>query len=234
MSKNNQSHDKKRKFDDHSDKQQKAPSILSNDTKHNPKEKEDVIERSERNEQFTKKQKNNELLVSQPSSSSSSTAASGNYNTTSLKGDEESNFKQLPREKLTMDDYYKKHQEFKLWLLNHKKKRVEDDLQNTEEIMKYFKKFIKKWNRGELSSKYYAPSGVHSSDLSHQQRTTYKWNFKNLSAEDEMKLELTRDKVDTNTFEKSWDTASASKSLFKSDESNEDNKPKRGTDKKKE
>ena len=46
-------------------------------------------------------------------------------------------------EKLTMNDYYRKNQEFRLWLLNNKKLRIEDDLENTEEIQHYFKKFIK-------------------------------------------------------------------------------------------
>ena len=53
-----------------------------------------------------------------------------------------------------------------------------------------------------MSSKYYA--GIHSSELSHQQRTSYKWNFKNVSNDEELKLELTRDRVDTNTFDKTW------------------------------
>lgn len=140
---------------------------------------------------------NNAVMQQQPSEKKSNEKRSS-----STEESTESQFKKLPQEQLTMDDYFRKNQEFKLWLLQHKKKRVEDDLQDTDEIQKYFKKFVKKWNRGELSSKYY--SGIHSSELSHQQRTSYKWNFKNVSNDEEMKLELTRDKVDTNTYEKTW------------------------------
>ena len=112
-----------------------------------------------------------------------------------------------PEQKITMEDYFLKYQEFRLWLLNHKHIRIEDDLKNTEEIERYFKKFVKRWNNGDLSSKYYSSTGVHSSDLSHEQRTNYKWNLKNLSLDEEMKLDLLRDKVDTNTFERTWQSA---------------------------
>ena len=61
-----------------------------------------------------------------------------------------------------------------------------------------------------MSSKYYSKTGVHSSELSHQQRTSYNWNLKNVSQDEELQLELTRDRVDTNTFEKAWKENSGS------------------------
>lgn len=146
--KTDQKHSQERFNDQSSQPSKVSSSFTIRSTASANKHDDQASQRSERrrheDDPSSKKQKIHES-ASMPSSSSTSrsTDAQQSEIKTSTASEEESNFKQLPREKLTMDDYYKKNQEFKLWLLNHKKKRVEDDLQNTEEIMKYFKKFIK-------------------------------------------------------------------------------------------
>ncbi|EGD80896.1 hypothetical protein PTSG_11743 [Salpingoeca rosetta] len=58
-----------------------------------------------------------------------------------------------PEERLAEDDYYRKNAEFRHWL-KHKKHKTLDDY-SYDKRRKYFKKFVKYWNHGRLSQKYY-------------------------------------------------------------------------------
>lgn len=100
-------------------------------------------------------------------------------------------------ELITEDDFYRKSNEFRVWLLSRNK--YFDEL-SKKKSQRYFRKFVKKWNRGELDSKIY--QGIHSTDLSSRDRTKYQWNFKNV---DSFELDLARDSVDTSTYSKSWE-----------------------------
>lgn len=91
-------------------------------------------------------------------------------------------------------DYWQKHTEFKLWLLEGKRRYF--DKLTKKETDRYFRKFVKKWNRGKLASKYY--SGVNSTQLESSQRSSHKWKFK-VTEDEKMDLAMLRDSVDTNT-----------------------------------
>jgi hypothetical protein len=96
------------------------------------------------------------------------------------------------------DDYYKKNSEFRVWLLQSKKKYF-DEL-STKRCKYYFSKFVKRWNAGKLPSEFYK-TGIHSSSLTAQERTNYRWKFKQV---DSFELDMVRDAVDTDTFDRKW------------------------------
>ncbi|CAM9676050.1 unnamed protein product, partial [Chrysoparadoxa australica] len=58
-----------------------------------------------------------------------------------------------PEEQISEEDYFKKSNEFKAWLLESK--RTAFETLTSEESHAYFNKFVKYWNRGDLSSMYY-------------------------------------------------------------------------------
>eukprot|EP00049_Salpingoeca_infusionum_P001599 m.49586 g.49586 ORF g.49586 m.49586 type:complete len:318 (+) comp11105_c0_seq1:29-982(+) len=96
----------------------------------------------------------------------------------------------LPEEQLTMDDFYRKSAEYRYWL-KHKKRKTFDELSG-DDARYYFKKFIKKWNYGDLPTSYYngslAPGNMASS--SQKERTEYKWGFaQNLTGDDRRRLD---------------------------------------------
>ncbi|KAI0033828.1 hypothetical protein K488DRAFT_46823 [Vararia minispora EC-137] len=73
-------------------------------------------------------------------------------------------------EPITESAYFLKNAEFRVWLKDAKRKYF-DELSG-EKARKYFRKFVKEWNRGRLSKHLYA--GV---DPSTQATTAYKWSF---------------------------------------------------------
>ncbi|KAH7060941.1 hypothetical protein BKA62DRAFT_424946 [Auriculariales sp. MPI-PUGE-AT-0066] len=74
--------------------------------------------------------------------------------------------------RISESDYFLKSDEFRVWLKDEKD-RYMDEL-STDKARKYFKKFVKAWNRGELASRLY--SGV-DSDTVRSHQTGYKWSF---------------------------------------------------------
>ncbi|KAF7726610.1 hypothetical protein EC973_008574 [Apophysomyces ossiformis] len=91
------------------------------------------------------------------------------------------------------EDYFEKATEFRLWLRESKHKYF-DDL-DSHDSRRYFKKFVKAWNRFELEEKYY--KGLNSAQLSSADTTRYKWAFaKKL---DQYELDTIRDSVDSLT-----------------------------------
>ncbi|KAJ1989916.1 hypothetical protein H4R33_001914, partial [Dimargaris cristalligena] len=93
------------------------------------------------------------------------------------------------------EDFYARNSEFRLWLL--RKKSVYFDELDSKEARSYFKKFVTKWNAGELSGKYY--SGIKSSDLDSRAKTRYEWGFtKNMDTD---KLDDLRESVAKDTAE---------------------------------
>lgn len=71
---------------------------------------------------------------------------------------------------ISESDYYLKNAEFKVWLKDEKGKYF-DEL-SSEKARSYFRKFVKAWNRGKLSTSLY-----HGVDQASQQNTAYKWSF---------------------------------------------------------
>ncbi|KAG0167190.1 hypothetical protein DFQ28_005687 [Apophysomyces sp. BC1034] len=91
------------------------------------------------------------------------------------------------------DDYFEKATEFRLWLKDAKHKYFNE--LDSNDSRRYFKKFVKAWNRFELEEKYY--KGLNPAQLSSSDTTRYKWAFaKKL---DQHELDTIRDSVDTLT-----------------------------------
>ena len=85
-----------------------------------------------------------------------------------------------------------------MWLLQ-KKHIYFEDLQSTKDSKKLFAKFVRRWNEGKLSEKYYR--GIHPSELEGGQRTQHKWNLKGI---DPMEMSTARDSVEVHTYRKDW------------------------------
>ncbi|CAO3592729.1 unnamed protein product [Absidia cylindrospora] len=94
---------------------------------------------------------------------------------------------------ITVDDYFEKASEFRIWL-KEKKKKYFNELDSSD-ARYYFKKFVKSWNRYELDEKYY--KGINSAHVSSADTTSYKWSFaKNVDSDE---LSYIKDKVDSMT-----------------------------------
>ncbi|EJD40429.1 hypothetical protein AURDEDRAFT_90991 [Auricularia subglabra TFB-10046 SS5] len=72
--------------------------------------------------------------------------------------------------RISESDYFLKSDEFRIWLKDEKD-RYFDEL-SSDKARKYFKKFVKAWNRGQLSRRLYA--GVDPTEV---KQTAYKWSF---------------------------------------------------------
>eukprot|EP01126_Amoeba_proteus_P013760 TRINITY_DN158_c0_g1_i16.p1 TRINITY_DN158_c0_g1~~TRINITY_DN158_c0_g1_i16.p1 ORF type:complete len:233 (+),score=66.98 TRINITY_DN158_c0_g1_i16:128-826(+) len=73
-------------------------------------------------------------------------------------------------------DYFKKSLHFQVWLIEEKKKML-NDLDGPQQ-KSYFKKFVKQWNRGRLDDRFYQKDGIRPEDLP-TKRTSYNWNLSN-------------------------------------------------------
>lgn len=95
---------------------------------------------------------------------------------------------------ISESDYFLKSDEFRVWLREEKKKYL-DELSG-ERSRKYFRKFVKAWNRGRLSKSLY--TGVDNQPASSQ--TGYKWSFvSKTSKADQNALQAARDDVGSAT-----------------------------------
>ncbi|KAJ3290861.1 hypothetical protein HK104_006488 [Borealophlyctis nickersoniae] len=93
---------------------------------------------------------------------------------------------------ISEEDYYNKATQFQTWLREEKKLYFFD--LSGKEAREYFAKFVKRWNKAKLDSKYY--KGMISTEVAAASKSAHKWNFKNLS---EAELEKARDSVDAAT-----------------------------------
>ena len=99
------------------------------------------------------------------------------------------------------------------------KKKYFDEL-SSKKCRYYFAKFVKKWNDGKLTSDFYK-RGIHSSSLTAQDRTSYRWKFTNV---DNFELDTVRDAVDTDSWDKSWsDVQNTQKSKTQQSDSEDEN-----------
>ncbi|KAJ3054172.1 hypothetical protein HK097_002494 [Rhizophlyctis rosea] len=90
--------------------------------------------------------------------------------------------------KISEDDYYNKSTEFQMWLREEKKLYFFD--LSGEEARSYFKKFVRRWNKARLSSKYYKK--MLASEIPAAEKSGFKWKFKNTSEAD---LDNARDSI---------------------------------------
>ncbi|KAF9443278.1 hypothetical protein P691DRAFT_843329 [Macrolepiota fuliginosa MF-IS2] len=81
----------------------------------------------------------------------------------------------LPRgaSPISESDYFKKFDELRLWLKEEKGKYIGE--LSSDKTRSYFRKFVKAWNRGKLSRKYY--EGIDSSVAQASDQTAFKWSF---------------------------------------------------------
>ncbi|KAI8849384.1 hypothetical protein BC829DRAFT_470959 [Chytridium lagenaria] len=87
--------------------------------------------------------------------------------------------------RISTEDYYAKSTEYIVWLKDAKGKFL-DELDG-KASRKYFKKFIKRWNRGKLDAKLY--EGLQPTDLSSNQRSQHQWKIKGMNDEEAGKLD---------------------------------------------
>eukprot|EP00003_Mantamonas_plastica_P004524 TRINITY_DN1357_c0_g2_i3.p1 TRINITY_DN1357_c0_g2~~TRINITY_DN1357_c0_g2_i3.p1 ORF type:complete len:381 (+),score=151.35 TRINITY_DN1357_c0_g2_i3:44-1144(+) len=81
---------------------------------------------------------------------------------------------------LTIDDYYRRSGEFRIWLAKKKKRQFED--LDRDEADRLFGKFCKKWNTGGLNTKFYTGELLGNNALVNQTRTSHSWSFKGVDA----------------------------------------------------
>ncbi|KIY43408.1 hypothetical protein FISHEDRAFT_53506 [Fistulina hepatica ATCC 64428] len=91
-------------------------------------------------------------------------------------------------------DYFRKSDEFRLWLRDEKD-RYFDELSG-EKARSYFRKFVKRWNKGKLPDEFYA--GIDTSTIDAQSQTSYKWSFADKKTKaDEEAIRAVREEVGT-------------------------------------
>lgn len=99
----------------------------------------------------------------------------------------------IPPQLLTEEDYFKKTDEFHVWLKQEKHKRFED--LSSDKARKYFKKFIEAWNAGELSDMFYS-NAIPEDAVAAAKKTAHKWSFVGkLSDKDKRELSTFTDMV---------------------------------------
>ncbi|KAK0555032.1 hypothetical protein OC845_000405 [Tilletia horrida] len=105
---------------------------------------------------------------------------------------------QLGSHALSQDHFFQKSAEFKQWLRSSRKKYL-DEL-SSREARRYFDKFVRRWNAGELEDDYYLGK-IRTTGSSASSQTRHKWGFtaSKLTKEEQDLLETTRDTVATLT-----------------------------------
>ncbi|KAI8981334.1 hypothetical protein BD414DRAFT_443644 [Trametes punicea] len=99
---------------------------------------------------------------------------------------------------ISESDYFLKNDEFQLWLKEEKGKYFNE--LSGERARKYFRKFVKAWNRGKLSKSMYA--GVGRVPAANSQ-TTYKWSFASKTSDaDNVALRAAREEIDNATWQR--------------------------------
>ncbi|CAG8628661.1 6072_t:CDS:2, partial [Ambispora leptoticha] len=92
---------------------------------------------------------------------------------------------------ISEDDYYSKSTEFRTWLREEKQKYFDE--MSSHQTRKYFRKFVRAWNKGKLDKKYY--DGIRSSQVDSAESTRYKWKI-NINQDE---LEQVKSSVDRQT-----------------------------------
>lgn len=79
-------------------------------------------------------------------------------------------------DKISLDDFYLKATEFRAWLRSHD---IYSDELSTDKARSLFKKFVRRWNSGQLKPKFYNRDTCY--DGLSQRRTRHTWKIKNES-----------------------------------------------------
>ncbi|SCZ94779.1 BZ3500_MvSof-1268-A1-R1_Chr12-1g03652 [Microbotryum saponariae] len=94
---------------------------------------------------------------------------------------------------LDESDFYLKSNELRLWLLEQKNKRF--DTLRSEDARRYFRKFINKWNRGLLPTKFY--QGISSASLPTTVSSSHSWSFSKATQRELDDASYIRKSIDT-------------------------------------
>ncbi|SCV72942.1 BQ2448_6867 [Microbotryum intermedium] len=94
---------------------------------------------------------------------------------------------------LDESDFYLKSNELRLWLLEQKNKRF--DTLRSDDARRYFRKFIKKWNRGLLPAKFY--QGISSASLPTTVSSSHSWSFSKATQRELDDASYIRKSIDT-------------------------------------
>ncbi|WVR08142.1 hypothetical protein IAU60_005188 [Kwoniella sp. DSM 27419] len=73
---------------------------------------------------------------------------------------------------ISEDDYFLKASEFKRWLKEERGRYLDE--MSSESAHKYFRKFVRRWNDGQLKPEQYKPVTA----IAASEQTGYKWSFK--------------------------------------------------------
>eukprot|EP01116_Phalansterium_solitarium_P006862 TRINITY_DN19267_c0_g1_i1.p1 TRINITY_DN19267_c0_g1~~TRINITY_DN19267_c0_g1_i1.p1 ORF type:complete len:340 (-),score=75.58 TRINITY_DN19267_c0_g1_i1:271-1197(-) len=104
------------------------------------------------------------------------------------------------RPQISADDYYQKASEFRVWLL-HKKKIYMEDLPTDKAKEMFARKFVKRWNAGRLSRRYY--DGIAPEEVQAAGRTKHTWKLL-LTPDDEKAREAARSSILADTTQRSF------------------------------
>ncbi|KAI0640188.1 hypothetical protein C8Q77DRAFT_1046556 [Trametes polyzona] len=106
---------------------------------------------------------------------------------------------------ISESDYFLKNDEFQVWLKEEKGKYFNE--LSSDRARKYFRKFVKAWNRGKLSKSLYA--GV-ARVPSASGQTAYKWPFASkTSRADNDALRAAREEIESATYHRSRNAEAA-------------------------
>ncbi|GAA5820229.1 hypothetical protein JCM3770_006069 [Rhodotorula araucariae] len=111
-------------------------------------------------------------------------------------------------DEISDDDYFLKATELKLWLWEDKGKKL--DSLKTEDARRYFRRFVRSWNRGRLDAKFYA--GISPASLPSSISTTHAWTFSKASQSELDAAASVRKSIDTGTKTRSYDPSAPSTS----------------------
>ncbi|KAF5352333.1 hypothetical protein D9756_006153 [Leucocoprinus leucothites] len=117
---------------------------------------------------------------------------------------------QLPRgaSPISEADYFRKFDELRVWLKEERGKYINE--LSSDKTRSYFRKFVKAWNRGKLSRKYY--EGIDTSSAQASDHTAYKWSFTSKQTRaDDNALRVAREEISaaTNVRDHSFQAAAS-------------------------
>ncbi|KAF9651925.1 hypothetical protein BDM02DRAFT_3138313 [Thelephora ganbajun] len=107
---------------------------------------------------------------------------------------------------ISESDYFLKSDEFRIWLKDEKD-RYMDEL-SSEKSRRYFRKFVKAWNRGKLSK------SIYQGAIEKAPTTGYKWNFASkTSRADSDAIRAVREEVESSRFRRTSSSSNSKRVL---------------------
>lgn len=79
---------------------------------------------------------------------------------------------------MTFDDYFRYSSEYREWLWS--RKGIHTGSLTTDAAREMFRDFVRAWNKGRLSARYYA--GIEPTSVASSSRTDYRWKFSDVDS----------------------------------------------------